>query len=85
MVQSIRKIGNSSGVLIPKSMLISCGITEDVEMEVIGDAIVMRSSKKHARDGWEQAFKLATESDTDLHNDVFEGMKNEFDKDDWNW
>jgi antitoxin MazE len=85
MVQSIRKIGNSNGVLIPKSMLISCGITEDVEMEVIGDAIVMRSSKKHPRDGWEEAFKLATQDQPETDGDLFEGMKNEFDKEDWNW
>lgn len=85
MVQSIRKIGNSNGVLIPKSMLISCGITEDVEMEVIGDAIVMRSSKKHPRDGWEEAFRLGTEDQKEIESDLFEGMKNDFDKEDWNW
>ena len=85
MLQSIRKIGNSNGVLIPKTMLISCGITEDVEMEIIGDAIVIRALKKHPRDGWEEAFKLETENQSGIETDLFEGMKNEFDKEDWNW
>ena len=46
MIQTIRKIGNSSGVLIPKTMLVSCGITDEVEIEVLGDSIMLRSTKK---------------------------------------
>lgn len=49
MIQTIRKIGNSSGVLIPKTMLVSCGITDEVEMEVLGDSIMLRSTKNKPR------------------------------------
>ncbi len=51
MIQTLRKIGNSNGVLIPKTMLITCGITDEVEMEVLGDSLMLRSTKKKARDG----------------------------------
>jgi antitoxin MazE len=54
-------------------------------MEIIGDAIVMRALKKHPRDGWEEVFKLETESQSEIETDLFEGIKNEFDKEDWNW
>jgi antitoxin MazE len=82
MVQTIRKIGNSSGVIIPKSMLQSCGISEEVEMEIIGEAIVLKSVKNHPRDGWENAFK---QENKNTEKDMFEGMKNNFDDSDWNW
>ena len=85
MIQILRKIGNSNGVLIPKSMLISCGITNEVEMEVLGDSIMLRSTKKKARDGWDEAFKQAIANGDKPENDMFEGMKNTFDDSDWTW
>ena len=85
MIQILRKIGNSNGVLIPKSMLISCGITNEVEMEVLGDSIMLRSTKKKARDGWDEAFKQAIANGDEPENDMFEGLKNTFDDSDWTW
>jgi antitoxin MazE len=82
MVQSIRKIGNSNGVIIPKSMLLSCGISDEVEMEIIGEAIVLKSVKQHPRDGWEKAFAAEKEVP---ESDMFEDMKNDFDSKEWNW
>jgi|GEM_PF-6325682 len=46
MVQTLRKIGNSNDGLIPKTMFTQCGITDEVEMEVLGDSIMLRSTKK---------------------------------------
>ena len=85
MIQAIRKIGNSNGILIPKVMLATCGITDEVEMEVLGDSIMLRSTKKSARDGWDLAFKRAIANGNEPENDMFEGMKNEFDDTEWNW
>ena len=85
MIQALRKIGNSNGVLIPKTMLATCGITDEVEMEVLGDSIVMRSTKKHPRDGWDEAFKQAIANGDKPENDMFEGIKNTFDDSDWTW
>ncbi|MDZ7898543.1 MAG: AbrB/MazE/SpoVT family DNA-binding domain-containing protein [Arcicella sp.] len=85
MIQTLRKIGNSNGVLIPKAMLSTCGIIDEVEMEVLGDSIVMRSTKKHPRDGWDEAFKQAIANGDKPEGDMFEGMKNTFDDLDWTW
>ncbi len=85
MIQTLRKIGNSTGVLIPKTMLVTCGITDEVEMEVLGDSIMLRSTKKKARDGWDEAFKQAIANGDKPENDMFEGMKNDFDDSDWTW
>ncbi len=85
MIQALRKIGNSNGVLIPKTMLATCGITDEVEMEVLGDSIIIRSTKKHPRDGWDEAFKQAITNGDKPEGDMFEGMKNTFDDSDWTW
>ena len=85
MIQTLRQIGNSIGVLIPKTMLVTCGITDEVEMEVLGDSIMLRSTKKKVRDGWDEAFEQAIANGDEPENDMFEGMKNAFDDSDWTW
>ena len=85
MIQTIRKIGNSSGVLIPKTMLATCGITDEVEMEVLGDSIMLRSTKSKPRQGWDEAFKQAIANGDEPEGDMFEGMKNTFDDTEWTW
>ena len=85
MVQAIRKIGNSSGIILPKSILEQVGIDKEVDLEVVGDLIVLKSHKLHPREGWEAAFKLAIENGELPENDLFEGMANEFDRTDWQW
>ncbi len=85
MIQTIRKIGNSNGVLIPKTMLVSCGITDEVEMQILGDTIMLRSTKKKPREGWDEAFKQAIADGDEPEGDLFEGMKNTFDDTEWTW
>ena len=82
MVQALRKIGNSNGVLIPKTMLTTYDITDEVEMEVLGDSIIVHSTKKHPRDGRDEAFKQAIANGDKPESDMFEGMKNTFDDSD---
>lgn len=56
---TIRKLGNSQGVLIPKPILAQVGLQEgEAEMTVEGDAIVLRRTRQGTRAGWEQACKL---------------------------
>ncbi|MDB5776166.1 MAG: antitoxin [Herbaspirillum sp.] len=56
MKTSIRKMGNSQGVLIPKPFLTQTGMDiGEVEMEIENDAIVIRKPQKKVRDGWSQA------------------------------
>ena len=54
----IRKMGNSSGVLIPKPFLVQTGMAVgEVDIEVESDAIVIRKPEKKARHGWDDASK----------------------------
>lgn len=80
MIQPIRKIGNSSGVLLPKAMLKAAGIENEVEIEVQGQTILLRPANPRA--GWAESFWKATEKDSP-EGDLFEGMSNDFDQTEW--
>ncbi len=64
---TIRKMGNSQGVLIPRPILAQLGLEVDDEaaMEVQDDALVNRRPQKKAREGWAEASKALAESGDD--------------------
>lgn len=56
MKTTLRKMGNSTGVIIPKAFLTELGFASgDVEMTLEDGAIVIRQPTKDARVGWAQA------------------------------
>jgi antitoxin MazE len=67
MKTTIRRMGNSQGILIPKPILAQLGLEHEVEMEIEGDALVIRRPRKKVREGWAQASKsLAAAGDDGL-------------------
>lgn len=74
MRTSIIKIGNSSGIIIPRGVMRTLGLTERsaVTMQVSTDGIVIK--KTPARNGWsEAAQKMRRNGDDELLlPDVFE-------------
>lgn len=48
-------MGNSQGVLIPKPILAQLGLEDEVDMDVVDDALVIRKPQKKAREGWAEA------------------------------
>jgi antitoxin MazE len=63
---SLRQIGNSAGIVIPKPVLAQLGMSREtgVQMTVEGGAIVLRPSKP-ARAGWADAAKQIAEAGDD--------------------
>jgi antitoxin MazE len=57
MLTTIRKMGNSQGVLIPKPLLQQIGLEEKVEMVAEGEALIIRRPKARPRSGWDEAGK----------------------------
>ncbi len=80
MKASIRKIGNSRGVLIPKPFLAQTGMdVGEVDIQIESDAIVIRKPEKKVRHGWADASKaIAAAGDDGL---VWPAFANEGDKD----
>jgi antitoxin MazE len=64
---TIRRIGNSRGVVIPKPLLAQVGLEREAEMTIEGGALVLRRLAKPVRAGWAVAAKkIAEQQDDDL-------------------
>ena len=84
MKTNIVRIGNSRGIRLPKSVIDQCRLKDSVELEVEGNALVIRPVHEPRR-GWSEAFSgmarhgndkvldegivPATEWDRNLHTD----------------
>lgn len=64
---SIRQIGNSQGVVIPKPVLAQLGLNGEAgaEMTIEGGALVLRRPASPARTGWAEAAKKIAEAGDD--------------------
>lgn len=67
MRAALRKLGNSSGVIIPKSMLaeIGIGIGDAVDITLEEGRIVMAPIKRRPREGWAEASREIAEAGDD--------------------
>lgn len=64
---TIRRIGNSKGMIIPTAMLQQVGLESEAEVNVVDGALVVRAPAKPVRSGWDQASKdLAKHGDDAL-------------------
>jgi antitoxin MazE len=64
---SIRQIGNSQGVVIPKPVLTQLGLSAEAgaEMTIEGDALVLRRPVSRVRTGWAEAARTLAEAGDD--------------------
>jgi antitoxin MazE len=62
---TIRPIGNSQGVVIPKPLLAQVGLEGQAEMTIEGGALVLRRPAKSSRAGWAAAAQKIAEQDDD--------------------
>jgi antitoxin MazE len=67
MRTALRKLGNSSGVIIPKSMLEEIGITagDVVDLSLEDNRIIITPQKKRPRAGWAEASRAIAEAGDD--------------------
>jgi len=80
----IVKIGNSQGIRIPKPILEQSGITEDVDIEVENNQIIIRPLLK-PRTGWDKAFRDMAENGDDMLIGADEPISNSWDETEWQW
>ncbi len=63
---TIRQIGNSQGIVIPKPLLAQVGLdTGEAEMTIEGDALVLRRPARPVRAGWAEAARKIAETGDD--------------------
>jgi antitoxin MazE len=76
------KIGNSRGVRIPRALLEQAGLTNEVELVVEGNRLIIRAFRQ-PRQGWEDAFaRMAELNDDRLLDDP---ISSQWDEDEWKW
>ncbi|MEO8539787.1 MAG: AbrB/MazE/SpoVT family DNA-binding domain-containing protein [bacterium] len=77
------RIGNSRGVRIPRPLLESAGLTDEVEMTLEGSALVLRPPALHPRNGWAEAFEqMHVAGDDEL---LEAEVGSDFDELEWQW
>jgi antitoxin MazE len=65
MQVTIRRIGNSQGIVIPKPVLAQVGLEGFADMTIEQGALVLRRPARPARDGWSEAARHLAESNDD--------------------
>ena len=78
MRTALRKIGKSRGVLIPAPLLAECGITDEIELRLEGQKIVIEPIVT-PRAGWFDGYSPEAEID------AWEGLPVDADSGEWTW
>lgn len=85
----LRKVGNSTGIVIPKPLLTELGFGKSVDMRIEAGALVITKPPRKTRDGWAEASQAiaarkqsGTATYTDEERDFIEPA-NTFDERDW--
>jgi len=85
MKTKLIRIGNSQGVRIPKPLIEESGITEEIEMILRDNEIVLRSAETTRKD-WEASFEKMAELGDDSLLDQEEIEKpSDWDEAEWTW
>jgi antitoxin MazE len=79
---SVRAIGNSRGVVIPKMLLKQLGVEGEMDMELEGEKIILTKPKNTVRQNWANDAKaIALAGD----NKLITGDFNNENDGDWAW
>ena len=85
MKTKLIQIGNSKGVRIPKPLIEQSGLSEDIELILKDNEIVLRSANG-PRKNWNQAFqKMARHGDDQLLDPEFVESPGQWDESEWTW
>ena len=84
MKAQIVRIGNSQGIRIPKPFLQQSGISKEVDIEVLGNQIVLRSLRR-PREGWEESFRQMASKGDDRLLDEKLLKQSSWDEEEWQW
>ena len=78
------KIGNSRGIRIPRLLLEQTELGDEVELEVRGDKLVVRSARS-PRQGWDEQFAKMAEQGDDRLLDSEVVSSSSWDENEWEW
>ena len=85
----IRPIGNSKGVILSNQLIEAAGLNanDDIVIQAADGVIYIIQYKSPEVNSdlstWDKQFKIANKAGNKPEGDLFEGMANEFDKNEW--
>lgn len=83
MKTKLRKIGNSSGIILSKRILEQLNIEENDELKLaIKDGKILIEKVSEARVNWKEQFLKAGSLEDNEHEMTF---SNQFDEEEWTW
>lgn len=85
---SFRSVGNSKGLIISSKLIEASGIVgNDLIIEAANGIIAIRAVSSLDVNSdlskWDKQFKSALKIEEKSEGDLFDGMKNEFDEEEW--
>lgn len=85
MRTKLRKIGNSKGITLSKSLLEQYQFDEEVEIVTQENGLLIMPVKAKPREEWEKQFKAAAKQGQKPGKPLLNGFSNQFDKREWTW
>ncbi|MBA2746853.1 MAG: hypothetical protein H0U44_11555 [Flavisolibacter sp.] len=86
----LRPIGNSKGVILPNRVIEEAGISSEADLiiKVSNGMILIAEDKTHSRvntdlSSWEKQFKKVIKMGIKPESDIWDGMQNRFDEEEW--
>lgn len=85
MKTRLRKIGNSGGITLSKTLLDQYQFDDEVEIIPQENGLLILPVKVKPREKWDDQFKKAKIEGHVSDKALLEGFTNDFDKDEWTW
>lgn len=81
----LKKIGNSKGITLSKTLLEQYQFEDEVEIVAQENGLLIMPVKVKPREQWEEQFKKAKQDGQVPDKALLEGFENSFDKKEWTW
>ena len=86
MQTSLRKMGNSTGMILPKAILDELGLASGakIDLRVEGGEVIAKPVKRIVREGWEESAKIIGALGLSEEDQAWLDMPSDFDEE-WEW
>jgi antitoxin MazE len=85
MKTRLKKIGNSKGITLSKTLLEQYHFEDEVEIIASEDGLLIRPATAKSRENWEEQFKSLIKPGQKKDYEVINYFPNSFDEKDWTW
>jgi len=85
MKTRLKKIGNSRGITLSKTILEQYNFEDEVEIIASEEGLLIRPARAKSREQWGEQFLAAKKAGHKGESSALGNLSNNFDKKDWTW